>query len=385
MKHQTHILLLFLALILSINLFGCDSGKPYNPLYVDPGDHDFSQNPELLDRIKSGPHGYFRFINIQFSAEICRRFANTAVGTSSLNLHGDAHIEQYAVTDLGRGLTDFDDSATGPGIIDWMRFGVSLTLASHANGWQESSDRLFGEFLRGYRDALQNPELQVAEPAFAKNIRSTFKTDRTSYLEWIDSIMQPMPQDESDSLLSAMQTYVTSIVAENPKMNLDYFNVVKLGSLKMGIGSALDMKFLVQVKGKSEEPGDDVILEIKEVRDLSGIDCINTSRQIDPFRILLGQARIAYTPFRHLGYFNFRNHYFWVHAWVDNCKEVKIHESFQSPEGIAEIAYDAGVQLGLGHVKLIAAPLDAQLRREQRQLLEKHEEEIRIACAGQIV
>ncbi|MHC4149976.1 MAG: hypothetical protein ACYSR5_10880, partial [Planctomycetota bacterium] len=93
---------------------------------------------------------------------------------------------------------------------------------------------------------------------------------------------------------------------------------MKMGYLKMGIGSALDLKYLVRVKGRTADANDDVVLEIKEVRDLSGVECIQTGKNIDPFRILLGQARIAYRPFEHLGYFEFRRHNFWVHAWVDN-------------------------------------------------------------------
>ena len=124
-----------------------------NPLYVDPSTQDFSRNPKLLERILSGPHGYFRFINIPFSNEVCRRFKNAIKGTTFLNLHGDAHLEQYAVTDLGRGLTDFDDSSTGPGFIDLMRFGVSLQLACRTQGWGECTAELYGEFLHGYRDA----------------------------------------------------------------------------------------------------------------------------------------------------------------------------------------------------------------------------------------
>jgi hypothetical protein len=147
------------------------------------------------------------------------------------------------------------------------------------------------------------------------------------------------------------------------------FDLVKMGYLKMGIGSALDLKYLVRVKGRTADANDDVVLEIKEVRDLSGVECIQT-----------GKARIAYRPFEHLGYFEFRRHNFWVHAWVDNYDEVDVEESFRSREELAEVAYDVGVQLGKGHVKHIAAPLDLQLKREQLQILDEHEAEIRQAC-----
>jgi hypothetical protein len=105
----------------------------------------------------------------------------------------------------------------------------------------------------------------------------------------------------------------------------------------------------------------------------------NSCQKTDPFRILLGHARIAYQPFDHLGYFSFRGLNFWVHSWVDNYEEVVISESFQSPQELFEVVYDVGVQLGKGHVKHIAAPLDLQLRRQQLQILDKHEVEIKQA------
>jgi hypothetical protein len=120
-------------------------------------------------------------------------------------------------------------------------------------------------------------------------------------------------------------------------------------------------------------------LECKEVRDLGGIKCIKNSETYDPNRIIRGQARIAYQPFKYLGYFNFRGLTFWVHSWVDNFKEVKIGESFLSPEELKEVAYDIGVQLGKGHVKDLGATSDFQLRFKQKKILEKYEEQIKLA------
>ncbi|MFQ5865875.1 MAG: DUF2252 family protein [bacterium] len=373
-----------LLTLLCINIFAgyatnTEESSP-NPLYIDPATQDFSKNPKLLDRIRSGPHGYFRFINIPFSKEVCRRFNYLLVGAPSLNLHGDAHIEQYTVTDLGRGLTDFDDSSTGPGIIDLIRFGVSLRLACRAQGSEKHFDELYGEFLRGYCDALNDPTTMAPEPTLVKRIRSKFKSERESYFKWIDSIMEPVSMEERDSLWVAMQPYVETMLAESPDLTQDYFDVVKMGYLRMGIGSALDIKYLVRVRGKTSDAGDDVVLECKQVRDLSGIDCINFGQKINPFRILLGQARIAYQPFHHLGYFQFRGYIFWVHSWVENYQEVKIGKTFQSSAELAEVAYDIGVQLGRGHVKHIGAPLDLQIRRKQLQIVEKHGAELKQAC-----
>ncbi len=356
------------------------NSKTVNPLFVDPASRNFSENPDLLKRIFSGPHGYFRFINIPFSEEVCRRFSEIITTAPTLNLHGDAHIEQYAVTDLGRGLTDYDDSSTGPGIIDLLRFGISLHLTCRENGWTDSSTALLDRFFAGYRDALKNPKMSVDAGTWVKRVRTKFKNDRVSYFKWIDTMMSPMPDDRKSALIAAIQPYVSTKMAEDSTLSPDYFRIVQVGDLQMGIGSALDEKYLVRIRGKSADPLDDVMLEFKEVRDLSGIDCINSGQELDPFRILLGQTRIAYQPFEHLGYFRFHEKNFWVHSWVDNYKEVKIGKSFQSPKELAEVVYDVGVQLGKGHVKQIASPLDLQLRREQLQFLKKNETALKTAC-----
>ena len=184
--------------------------------------------------------------------------------------------------------------------------------------------------------------------------------------------MEPMREGTMDSLKTAMRNYVETRLLESPELGADFFRIERMGILKMGIGSALDLKFLVRIRGAAEDPLDDVVLEIKEVRDLSGIDCIQIGRTDDAFRILVGQTRIAYQPFHHLGYFRFRGRTFWVHSWVDNYKEVKLARSFQTPEELRQVARDVGVQLGKGHVKHIAAPLDLQLRRAQLRVLSRN-------------
>ena len=373
----------FLWIILCLNLLWINKsysqGSP-NPLFVDPETQDFSQNPKLLERILASPHGYFRFINKQFSRIICHKFEEMYAGSPSFNLHGDAHLEQYAVTDLGRGLTDFDDSSAGPAILDIMRFGVSLNLACKMNHWNDSFSGLFGIFLEGYRGALENPSLEAPEPALVSKLRSNFTYNKEVYYKWVDSIMDKIPASELDSLMVSMKTYVDAMMKENPQLSQHYFDVINLGYLRMGIGSALDLKYLARCQGESDDPFDDVVLEIKEVRDISQIPCLTRVQIFDPFRILIGQARIAYQPFYHLGYFYFKEKNFWVHSWVMNYKELDIQKNYRDKKELQEIVYDVGVQLGRGHPKQIAAPLDFQLRQSQLRWLEQYDNKLLKAC-----
>ena len=325
--------MLILAVLGSV---GCSDAQPEaarieSPLYVSPADYDCSRNPALLARLLESPHGYFRFINIPFSQEVCRRFGSSVEGTPVFNLHGDAHLEQYAITDLGRGLTDFDDSSTGPAVVDLLRFGASLDLLCRDHDCGDTAE-LFGGFLEGYESALEDPLSDAPEPRVAQRLRAGFSNDRQAYLtyEWVDG-----------------------------------------GYLLAGVGSALDVKYLVKSRGPTDDPQDDVVLEIKQVRELSQIECINVSKGTDPFRVLLGQSRIAYEPYGHLGYSRFRGKTFWIHAWVENYEELELGENLTSTEEIAEVVYDIGVQLGRGHPNQIGEPLGLQLRREQLRILER--------------
>ncbi len=349
---------------------------PENVLYVSPHNADFSKNPKLLKRILKSPHGYFRFVNRAFATETCRRLAATVGHMPDVNLHGDAHVEQYAVTDLGRGLTDFDDSTSGPAAIDLLRFSVSLRLTCTQRGWDAAAEGLIARFLEGYRDALKNPKVESEEPSVVARIRSKFKYDRKAYFEWVDSIVKPVAELEQADLREALKPYVEMMHAEDSSLGAKYFQVKSIGGLQMGIGSALDLKYLVRVEGATPNAEDDVVLEVKEVRNLRGIACISHQDKIDPFRILVGQARIAYEPYKLLGYLSHRDRVFWIHSWVDNYKEMKIAKTFKSVEELKEVVYDVGVQLGRGHPAKIADPLGLQLRMAQIKMLDLHKGDI---------
>jgi hypothetical protein len=64
---------------------------------------------------------------------------------------------------------------------------------------------------------------------------------------------------------------------------------------------------------------------------------------------MVGQARIAYQPFRLPGVLRFGGRTYWIHAWPLNYVELDIARGPASPQELEEVVYDAGVQLGRGH------------------------------------
>jgi len=53
-----------------------------------------------------------------------------------------------------------------------------------------------------------------------------------------------------------------------------------------------------------------------------------------------------------------------------------VDESFSSPRELVEVAFDVGVQLGIGHYKMAATPFDEMLRQQSRQRLLEHPDEV---------
>jgi hypothetical protein len=230
--------------------------------------------------------------------------------------------------------------------------------------------------MAGYRAVLEDPSTQAPIPPVAERLAADFKFDRDEYFAWVESIVDPVPAGEAEGLIEAMSPYIATMHEQNPELDSRYFEIVDVGYLRLGIGSALDRKYLVRIRGAEDLALDDVVLELKQVRDLQSIECISVGKGNEPLRILIGQSLIAYQPYDLLGYVLFDDLTFWIHAWVDNYAETSILESFQSPEELGEVAYDIGLQLGRGHTNQVAPQLDLQVRQSLLRLLARDEGEI---------
>jgi hypothetical protein len=337
-------------------------------LTISPRSNEFLQNPKLLKRILEGPYNYFRFTNIRFAEAVCLRFQKHLGALPNVNLHGDAHLENYAVTERGRGLTDFDDATVGPMVLDLVRFGVSVHLACRANGWEDKAESIVKSFISSYGAALENPELTIPPPELVRRIRASFTANTNLLLKADEKLMRPLGEP-LEKFEPYFKQFVDQMKDPYPDLPPYFFEIKKAGRLKVGIGSALDEKYLVEVEGATKAHADNLLLEIKEVTDLRGISCI-LLREAIPMRPIVMQALLAYKPYRYTGFIivpraegSGKEREFWVHEWYDNYHELSIRTSFQSPADLRNIAADVGVQLGLGHPRNIYDSDTSGLRR----------------------
>jgi hypothetical protein len=148
----------------------------------------------------------------------------------------------------------------------------------------------------------------------------------------------------------------------------------------------MDEKYLLRVEGPTDASEDDVLVEVKQIRDLSAIPCIER-RPRDPDPILNAQSRIAYQPYRFIGFLHLddraagnggsgsgEGRSFWLHTWVDHYYEISAGD-LETVDDLRELVFDVGVQLGRGHPKDVT-PDDSGLRRSQLESLDRYQSKI---------
>lgn len=338
------------ALVLALAAASAGAGEGLLPedqatLAVDPASPALRANPKLRRRIAEGPHDFFRYVNGPFREILCRRFLEGGSRLPDVMLHGDPHVEQYSVTDRGRGLADFDEATVGPALLDLVRFAASLRLAMAERGW-DAADEMVREFLGGYADALRDPKRLPPAPRIVARLRAGFDPNRDNALARAEGLMEPLPPDKTPSEETLARTaHILARVSGWPEA---VFKIKRFGPHQIGIGSAADEKYLLRIEGDTPSPQDDVILEVKEVRPAAGGSCVRG--EPGPDRILQGSSQLAYQAFQYAGGITLEGRSYWFHAWTDNYWEVDIRRDLQSPADLQEIARDAGFQLGRGHV-----------------------------------
>jgi hypothetical protein len=326
------------------------SDVPPRPIDLRLSSFDFAANPALAKRIADSPHGFFRFINDTFASEVCARVGTKRYAT--VWLHGDAHVEQYAVTSLGRALVDFDDTAKGPFILDLARFSTSLVLASRVRGEQRSNDvasRRVRDFLAAYGRGLVDPKLPATPPPFLARFEGKFDLPRSKFLESAEQAMVPLEPTRQAEVRALVARYAETEAAEGRRREPGFFEVKKLGGLTLGIGSALEPKYLVRLEGPAPSPDDDVILELKRAQEATPVPC----EEVIPGGAALarrsqqdqaGDVKLL-VPLRVPGSI------FWVNEWMSRYEEVRIKRL--EPPDLDVIAVEAGIMLAMQHQKRV--------------------------------
>ncbi len=199
-------------------------------------------------------------------------------------LHGDFHIENLGAFKDGRGklvvdLMDFDDSFQGPALLDVYRCASSLYLVASSDTTKE---KIVNAFVDAYADTMQKIAARqmsadivldehapyelvgkLIEAAGGANVQSFYSDFAHSKVEEGRRVFSyhedytPFPKDEAKALIrsyTAGRSYVPGFYDMQDA-------VVERGG---GIGSAGTFKVRIFVRGPTDGPFDDILLEFKQ-------------------------------------------------------------------------------------------------------------------------
>ncbi|HEU5463917.1 MAG TPA: DUF2252 family protein, partial [Candidatus Binatia bacterium] len=338
--------------------------------------------PQLLERLRADPYDYFRFVNRSWIARVCDDFAKDMEGLPVVRLHGDAHVEQFAVTNDAWGLDDFDDSARGRAVIDIVRFLGSVDLVTRRRSWEKERERLFDRFVEGYKRGLLEPHHLPPPPTIVRRLRNGTPATRAALLAWGESKMQPLTEPSMKAVMAALEAFTQITMRERPELGPEYLRVVRVGSIQSGVGSAVTPKILVRVRGPSDDPADDEILESKKIGDLGGLPCLTTSAQQPTLRIIDGNKQLGRLNYNILAAgpelmipevmaTGEKLQDWWIRSLDPTYRQVRLTD-LQLVGDLAAIGYDAGVQLGAGRL------------RDRTVLLSVEDRKILLAASGKL-
>jgi hypothetical protein len=378
--------------VISVVVMGAAWGS--EPLRADPESLGRAE-PELIERLRADPYNYFRFVNRPWIARVCDDLGSDLRDLPVVRLHGDAHVEQFALQQDAWGIDDFDDSARGLAVVDIVRFLGSIDLVARRRSWEKDRDTLFDRFVEGYKQGLIDPRYLPPPPDIVGRLRAQAPATRPALLAWGETRMKPLADVTMKALVAAIDAFARVVLRERPDLTPEYFRVVRAGWFQGGVGSAVSPKIMVRVQGPSDDPADDELLELKKIGDLSDLSCLKTPAVQPTLRIIDGSKQLGRLKHNIMAAGpelivpevmarGQRLQDWWIRSLDPSYREVRLTE-LQSVRDLAAISYDSGVQLGAGRLQdqtvllsgsdrkrlsAAAAKLEKRYRREATTLVD---------------
>jgi len=216
----------------------------------------------LIDKIGASAFRYFRATAEPFKHRTCEAFRDLRWRLPSGAVHGDAHLEQFVVTDDDFGLADFDNAGYGPAIVDLVRYAASLHLACREIKGGCDPEQAVAAYFDAYRTALDHP-VQRKQPEIVIRLRERLGPEPEAWLQWADGLMQPLAHAEDERVRREWVRFVALMRETTPARPGKFYRIVRLGSVEIGLGSALERKMLIRIAGATDDPLDDLILEAR--------------------------------------------------------------------------------------------------------------------------
>jgi hypothetical protein len=304
---------------------------------------------ELITRIESSAFRYFRMLGPSFQARTCSAFNDIRWHLPLMVVHGDAHIEQFVVTRQTYGLEDFDRAGFGPAVVDLVRYAASIHVACRQVSWACSSDAVVARYLDSYRSALDSAPTKATDPAIAQRLRAKAPQATGPWLTWADSLATPLSASDEANARRCWQDFSLELAETRGDRAPTEYEVVRVGALSMGLGSAMETKVLFRIQGPTSSADDDYLVEAREGAAPEESSCVwrgsHDQSLLLTFMSVLGRRLpdiFGFVPLR-----GDRSREFWLQSWDPGYQELSLMDVANQAE-LEELAIDAASQLG-GH------------------------------------
>jgi uncharacterized protein (DUF2252 family) len=317
-------------------------------------------------------------------------------GPTQMIIHGDFHLQNVGTFTDGRDkvrfdLQDFDESTSGPWILDVARAAVALTLAGRTNAIGSDKVRdAVDELVKAYVDSLSqfnsgqldgdfSWKEDDAPPAMAAILHRAKAPSRKDFLAkrtektaiGVRLKRGPRISDLPEAVAGPVRRGIAQfarIKAQELHLPVEFFKVLDVGGkLGSGVGSVGLAVYQALVEGDSPDRGDDRILEIKEqvlpAPDRYRLDGQEASGAASPTawatvfgslgpgpRAVLAQRLLQSHPDRYLDSVDFDGRSYIVRE-VTPGKDGADPEDVDSPKKLGDFARGMGRLIAKGHYR----------------------------------
>lgn len=343
----------------------------------------------LIERIGASAFRYFRAVSEPFKHRTCDAFRDLRWRLPSGAVHGDAHLEQFVVTDEDFGLADFDNAGYGPAIVDLVRYATSLHLACREIHGACDPEAAVTAYFQAYRAALDRP-VRREEPPIVARMRARLGPGPEAWLQWAESLMQPLEPGEEARFRNEWFRFVALMRETTPDRPESFYTIHRLGSVEIGLGSALERKLLIRIAGPSEDPTDDVILEARthSLPEYRGCVWRPTGGSLNVFMLT---SLLAHPLPKVFGVLPDPDGgelpELWIQSWERGYRELSLSD-IRGQTDLDALATDAGLQLAGHFWTTVPEALRGHHRFTQLrafELTEQRARELSRALAGEIV
>jgi uncharacterized protein (DUF2252 family) len=291
----------------------------YNRRFVGDG-RDPNWLKLKLDRLCAAPFGFLRGTFHLFVADWATVGDDPLAAGADQPIVGDLHLENFGAFRAADGsvvfdVNDFDETASGTPALDLARLGTSIVLADEKHGDARAVERI-GALIDAWCAAASSLDLRPIAPKDAPPIVRALvdEASEASRGGWLERRVEG---DAGKRRFKASDKYIRVTDAatraaieqamrvfgaacpERPGEHPDWPHVIDVAVRIAGTGSLGRFRWAVLASGKSDKPGKERILELKEA--LPSSMAPGDAPATEAKRVVETQRRLQGAPPAYLG------------------------------------------------------------------------------------